>query len=63
MVLEKTLESLLLDCKEIQLVRSKGDQPWVPEDWRWEVTRKSMVKNGKVYYNDLSLAFSTEDCF
>ena len=28
MVLEKTLESSL-DCKEIQLVHSKGDQPWV----------------------------------
>ena len=29
MVLEKTLESLLdLDCKEIQPVHSKGDQPW-----------------------------------
>ena len=28
MVLEKTLESLL-DCKEIQLVHPKGDQPWV----------------------------------
>ena len=28
MVLEKTLESLL-DCKEIQPVRSEGDQPWV----------------------------------
>ena len=28
MVLEKTLESPL-DCKEIQPVRSKGDQPWV----------------------------------
>ena len=28
MVLEKTLESLL-DCKEIQLVHSEGDQPWV----------------------------------
>ena len=28
MVLEKTLESLL-DCKEIQPVHSKGDQPWV----------------------------------
>ena len=27
-VLEKTLESLL-DCKEIQLVHSKGDQSWV----------------------------------
>ena len=27
MVLEKTLESPL-DCKEIQSVRSKGDQPW-----------------------------------
>ena len=27
MVLEKTLESLL-DCKEIQLVHSEGDQPW-----------------------------------
>ena len=27
-VLEKTLESLL-DCKDIQPVRSKGDQPWV----------------------------------
>ena len=27
-VLEKTLESLL-DCKEIQPVHSKGDQPWV----------------------------------
>ena len=27
MVLEKTLESLL-DCKEIQPVHSKGDQPW-----------------------------------
>ena len=27
-VLEKTLESLL-DCKEIQLVHSKGEQPWV----------------------------------
>ena len=28
MVLEKTLESHL-DCKEIQPVPSKGDQPWV----------------------------------
>ena len=28
MVLEKTLESSL-DCKEIQLVHLKGDQPWV----------------------------------
>ena len=28
MVLEKTLESPL-DCKEIQAVRPKGDQPWV----------------------------------
>ena len=27
-VLEKTLESLL-DCKEIQLVHPKGNQPWV----------------------------------
>ena len=27
MVLEKTLESPL-DCKEIQLVHSQGDQPW-----------------------------------
>ena len=27
-VLEKTLESPL-DCKEIQPVHSKGDQPWV----------------------------------
>ena len=27
-VLEKTLESPL-DCKEIQTVHSKGDQPWV----------------------------------
>ena len=27
MVLEKTLESAL-DCKEIQLVHSEGDQPW-----------------------------------
>ena len=27
MVLEKTLESSL-DCKEIQLVHSEGDQPW-----------------------------------
>ena len=27
MVLEKTLESPL-DCKEIQLVQSEGDQPW-----------------------------------
>ena len=27
MVLEKTLESPL-DCKEIQSVHSKGDQPW-----------------------------------
>ena len=27
-VLEKTLESAL-DCKEIQPVHSKGDQPWV----------------------------------
>ena len=27
-VLEKTLESLL-DCKEIQLIHSKGDQSWV----------------------------------
>ena len=27
MVLEKTLESLL-DCEEIQLVHSEGDQPW-----------------------------------
>ena len=28
MVLEETLESPL-DCKEIQSVDSKGDQPWV----------------------------------
>ena len=28
MLLEKTLESTL-DCKEIQLVHSKGDQSWV----------------------------------
>ena len=28
MALEKTLESPL-DCKEIQPVHSKGDQPWV----------------------------------
>ena len=28
MLLEKTLESPL-DCKEIQPVHSKGDQPWV----------------------------------
>ena len=28
MVLEKTLESPL-DCKEIQPVNPKGDQPWV----------------------------------
>ena len=28
MVLEKTLESPL-DCKEIQTIRSKGDQSWV----------------------------------
>ena len=28
MVLEKTLESSPLDCKEIQPVHSKGDQPW-----------------------------------
>ena len=28
MVLEKTLESPL-DCKEIQPIRSKGDQSWV----------------------------------
>ena len=28
MVLEKTLESPL-DCREIQPVHSKGDQPWV----------------------------------
>ena len=28
MVLEKTLENPL-DCKEIQLVHSKGDQSWV----------------------------------
>ena len=28
MVLEKTLESPL-DCKEIQLAHSKGDQSWV----------------------------------
>ena len=27
MVLEKTLESPL-DCKEIQLIHSEGDQPW-----------------------------------
>ena len=26
-LLEKTLESLL-DCEEIQLVHSEGDQPW-----------------------------------
>ena len=30
MVLEKTLESLL-DCKEIQPVHPKGDQPWLFE--------------------------------
>ena len=32
MVLEKTLESPL-DCKEIQPVHSKGDQPWVFFGW------------------------------
>ena len=33
MVLEKTLESPL-DCKEIQPVRSEGDQPWVfSQEW------------------------------
>ena len=32
MVLEKTLESPL-DCKEIQLVHSKGDQSWVFFGW------------------------------
>ena len=31
MVLEKTLESPL-DCKEIQPVHSKGDQPWVSSE-------------------------------
>ena len=29
MVLEKTLESLALYCKDIQPVHSKGDQSWV----------------------------------
>ena len=36
-VLEKTLESPL-DCKEIQPVHPKGDQPWVfigRSDWIW----------------------------
>ena len=28
MVLEKTLDKSPLDCKEIQPVRSEGDQPW-----------------------------------
>ena len=28
MVLEKTLESPPLDCKEIQPILSEGDQPW-----------------------------------
>ena len=28
-VLEKTLESLLLDCNEIQLVHPKGNQSWI----------------------------------
>ena len=29
MVLEKTLDESLLDCKEIQPVHPKGDQSWV----------------------------------
>jgi len=28
-VLEKTLESLIMDCKEIQPVHPKRDQSWV----------------------------------
>ena len=41
MVLEKTLESPL-DCKEIQPVHSKGDQPWV--------SLKGMMLNLKLQY-------------
>ena len=55
MVLEKTLESPL-DCKEIQPVHSKGDQPWVfsgrndakaatPVLWPPHVKNRLMGKN------------------
>ena len=33
-MLEKTLESPM-DCKEIQPVHSKGDQPWDFKSWSW----------------------------
>ena len=38
-VLEKTLESLL-DCKEIQPVNPKGNQPWIfiEKEWCWRET-------------------------
>ena len=58
MVLEKTLESPL-DCKEIQPIHSKGDQPWVffgRNDakyfgylmWRVDSLEKSLMLGGIV---------------
>ena len=63
-VLEKTLESLL-DCKEIQSVNPKGNQPWIfigrtvaeaeapvlwPPDAKSQITRKDLML-GKVEGN------------
>ena len=55
MVLEKTLESLL-DCKEIQPVHSKGDQPW-------DFLEGMMLKLKLQYFGHLMRRVdSLEDC-
>ena len=42
-VLEKTLESSL-DCKEIQPVNPKGNQPWVfIQDWCWRWSSNTLA--------------------
>ena len=47
MVLEKTLESPL-DCKEIQPIHPKGDQPWVLVEnervWRARVEADRLLR-------------------
>ena len=49
MVLEKTLESPL-DCKEIQLVHSKGDQPW---DFFERISLKEVSLKVQQYFGHL----------
>ena len=47
-VLEKTLENPL-DCKEIQPVHSKGDQPWVfRKEWCWSWNSSNLATSCRV---------------